>query len=98
METREMVIDGRVHQIEVYPEVTELDADELAYLARWTSWTPEQLAADPDLRRSLFDWIWTGRRGLCDVCGRSMSAGNCNNRDCIKVRVTNKLHLSDWMD
>ena len=32
METREMVIDGRVHQIEVYPEVTELDADEREWL------------------------------------------------------------------
>ncbi len=98
METREMVIDGRLHQIEVYPEVTELDDEELTYLETWTSRTPQQLADDPRLRRRVFESIWEGRRGLCDVCGRSMRMGNCNNRDCIKVRVTNKLHLSDWKD
>ena len=95
METAEMVIDGKLHQIEVYPEVTDLDDEELAWLGRQTRSTPAELADDPYLRQMLFEHQWTGLR-VCFTCGRR--EGKCNNRDCIKVRVTNKLHLYDWSD
>ena len=93
MPTREIVLNGRLHQIEVYPEVTPLNTEEREWLSRHSTLNQVELANDPLSRKLLFERLWTGMR-TCKTCHRS--EGQCNNRDCIRVRVTNKLHLNDW--
>jgi hypothetical protein len=86
--------------IPVYDEITALDAEEIGYLAYWSDHSEAELLANGRWRQELFDRLWTDpnrpHKELCVACG--MPQGFCNNRDCIRTRVTNKLHLNDWMD
>ncbi len=93
------VINGREEQIPIYPEITELDEEETAYVARWTKHSEAELLVNAEYRGGLFAALWLDIRRphkiVCLECGRS--EGFCNNRDCIRARVTNKLHLTDGL-
>ena len=95
MPYQDLVLNGVVNQIEVYPEITELDDEERAYIARWTKRSEAELLESAEYRAGLFAALWLDLRRphkiVCLECGQF--EGRCNNRDCIRTRVTNKLHL-----
>ncbi len=81
------MIDG----IPVYEEVSDLDGEERKWLFLQL-WDPEN---HPTTMRTP-----TGDL-MCLACGALETAPSieeqCNNRDCIRTRITNKLHLAKWV-
>ncbi len=84
--------------IPIYEELTELTSEERMWLFMHL-WDPEN---PPTTRRTPTGDLMCLACGQLEVKSFSIFGDElpidlrCNNRDCIRSRITNKLHLSRW--